>query len=118
MTLIGPDLLLLTYYHNHTSSHQHMNHTHAWIRLEVKIQKVHAKGQNEDKMKEVTYFVNKRSKTVVERLDLLFLISPNGLDVWVNPQVQRCQKTFIDLYSCNWRAENRTGAPTFPRNHP
>lgn len=69
-------------------------------------------------MKEVTYFVNKWSKTVVERLDLLFLFSPNGLDVWVNLQVQRCQKTFIDLYSCNWRAENRTGAPTFPRNHP
>lgn len=69
-------------------------------------------------MKEVTYFVNKWSKTVVERLDLLFLVSPNGLDVWVNLQVQRCQKTFIDLYSCNWRTENRTGAPTFPRNHP
>lgn len=68
--------------------------------------------------KGVTYFVNEWSKAVVERLDLLFLLSPNGLDVRVNLQVQRCQKTFIDLYSCNWRADIWTGAPTFPRNHP
>lgn len=65
-------------------------------------------------MKKVTYFVNEWSKAVVERLDLLFLLSPNGLDVRVNLQVQRCQKTFIDLYSCNWRGDIWTGAPTFP----
>ncbi len=67
--------------------------------------------------KEITYFINEWSKAVVECLDFLFLLSPDGLDVRVNLQMQRCQKTFIDLYSCNWRAYGWTGAPTFSRNH-
>lgn len=56
----------------------------------------------------MSYFIDKGGKSVVESLDLFFLMSFDGLDVGVDLQAQWSEEAFVDSHSCHWGTNNWT----------
>lgn len=61
----------------------------------------------------MSYFIYKGSKSVVESLDLFFLLNSDGLDVRVNLYVQRSQETLVDSHCGQWRGHDGTLTHTY-----